>query len=90
MTFEATDPAIRIALAREGLGLALASERTASELCRLHIQGLHMQYSAVLAWSEHGLNARATAVFAEFATGWTREHTQLIVATNQIESLAPA
>ena len=30
VTFEATDPAIRIALAREGLGLALASERTAS------------------------------------------------------------
>ena len=90
VSFEATDPMIRIALASEGLGLALASERTPSELHPLYVEGVSMQHSAVLAWTERGLLTRATAVFVEFATSWTREHTGLIDQANQRELDTPA
>jgi DNA-binding transcriptional LysR family regulator len=72
VSFEATDPAIRIALATEGLGLALASERTASMLRPLRLEGVSMLHSAVLAWTERGVQTRAAAQFVDFATAWTR------------------
>jgi DNA-binding transcriptional LysR family regulator len=72
VTFEATDPAIRIALATEGLGLALASERTATKLRPLRIEGVSMRHSAVLAWTERAVHTRAAARFIEFASAWTR------------------
>ncbi|HEV7662940.1 MAG TPA: LysR substrate-binding domain-containing protein, partial [Chloroflexota bacterium] len=68
VAFEATDPSIRIALATEGLGLALASERTPAELHRVRIEGVSMLHSAVLAWTERGIHTRAAAVFVDFAT----------------------
>ena len=72
VTFEATDPAIRIALASEGLGLALASVRTSTQLVPLRIEGVSMLHSAVLAWTERGVHTRAAALFVDFATAWTR------------------
>jgi DNA-binding transcriptional LysR family regulator len=78
--FEISDPAIRLELAAEGLGIAVASEPhirqvPGDRLRVLEPADLAMPYSWSLVWAERGPRTRALDAFIEFTTAqvWVRE-----------------
>jgi DNA-binding transcriptional LysR family regulator len=72
--FEANDPTALLGLAAEGVGIGITGDRIARQfgerVAILEIEGLHLQYSLALAWSERGPQTRAMASFLDFATDW--------------------
>jgi DNA-binding transcriptional LysR family regulator len=72
--FEANDPTALLGLAAEGVGIGITGDRIARQfgerVAIVEIEGLHLQYSLALAWSERGPQTGALASFLDFATDW--------------------
>jgi DNA-binding transcriptional LysR family regulator len=76
VAFESSDRSIRLALAAEGLGVALSSAlgvaRGDPSLPTLGLQGAATRHALVLAWGEQAVRAKAAAAFVAFARERTR------------------
>ena len=71
--FEANDPTALLGLTAEGLGVGITGDRIArqfGEVATLPIEGVRLQYSLALAWSERGPQTRAMELFLDFAKDW--------------------
>jgi len=74
VSFEADDPMTLIGLASEGIAIGITGDhiavRNADRVTGVPIEGVQMQYSMALAWSERGPHTRAMTTFLDFASVW--------------------
>jgi len=77
VSFEADDPATLIGLAAEGVAIGITGDhvarRAVDRVAAVPIEGVRMQYSMAVAWSDRGPHTKAMSAFLDFASDWLTE-----------------